>query len=76
MFDHEQRVPEVAKLFERVQQAVVVPLVEADGGLVEDVENADEAAPDRVASRIRWLSPPDSVDASRSSVRSPVRPRS
>src|SRR5437763_16227836 len=46
MLDHEHRVAEAAEALERLEQAVVVLLVEADRGLVEDVEHAREAAAD------------------------------
>src|SRR5207302_6445801 len=46
MLDHEHGVAEAAEAFQRLQQAVVVLLVEADRGLVEDVEDAREAAAD------------------------------
>ncbi len=42
MFDHQHGVAEVAQAAQRDQQAVVVALVEADAGLVEDVEDAGE----------------------------------
>ncbi len=46
VLDDDDRVPEVAQPLERVDQLVVVALVQADRGLVEDVEDADELAPD------------------------------
>src|SRR3954451_21419282 len=46
MLDHEHGVAEAAEALERLEQAVVVLLVEADRGLVEDVEHAREAAAD------------------------------
>src|SRR5207237_8413089 len=46
MLDHEHRVAEAAEALERLEEAVVVLLVEADRGLVEDVEDAREAAAD------------------------------
>jgi hypothetical protein len=42
VLDHEHGVSEVAQPLERRDQLRVVPLVEADRGLVEDVEDADE----------------------------------
>ena len=42
--DH--RVAQVAQPLERADEALVVALVQADGRLVEDVEDADEAAAD------------------------------
>ena len=38
--------PRIAQALERFEQAVVVALVEADGGLVEDVEHARQARAD------------------------------
>ena len=46
MLDDEHGVAEAAQALERLEQAVVVLLVEADRGLVEDVEDAGEAAAD------------------------------
>jgi hypothetical protein len=46
VLDDDQRVPEVPELGERIQQPPIIPLVQPDGGLVEDVEDADEAAAD------------------------------
>ena len=46
VLDDEDGVAEVAEVFERVDEALVVALVEADGGFVEDVEDAAEAGAD------------------------------
>src|SRR5437763_12775104 len=46
MLDHEHRVAEAAEALERLEEAIVVLLVEADRGLVEDVEHARESAAD------------------------------
>jgi hypothetical protein len=46
VLDHEHGVAEVAQTLERPDQLRVVALVEADGGLVEDVEDADELRAD------------------------------
>src|ERR1035441_10149252 len=43
VLDDQDGVAQVAKFFEGLDEAVVVALVEADGGLVEDVEDAAEA---------------------------------
>ena len=43
MLDHEHGVAEVAQVAERAEQAGIVALVQADGGLVEHVEHAGEA---------------------------------
>jgi hypothetical protein len=42
VLDDEDGVAEVAEVFEGVDEALIVALVEADGGLVEDVEDAAE----------------------------------
>ena len=42
VLDHQHRVAEVAQVLERGEQALVVALVQADGGLVEDVQHAGE----------------------------------
>ena len=36
-------VPDVTQTAEGVEQLVVIPLVQADGRLIEDIQNADEA---------------------------------
>ena len=46
MLDDDDRVPQVAELFQRVEQPFVVAGVQADGRLVEDVRHAHQAAPD------------------------------
>ncbi len=46
VLDDENGVAEVAQPFEGLDEAVVVALVQADGGLVEDVEDAAEAGAD------------------------------
>src|SRR5207247_4657661 len=40
VLDHQDRVPKVAQGLERLKEALVVPRMEADGGLVEHVERA------------------------------------
>ena len=46
VLDDDQRVAEVAQPDQRLDQPVVVPLVQADARLVEHVEDADQARPD------------------------------
>ena len=46
VLDHEDGVPEVAQPDHRVDQPLVVALVQADRRLVEHVEHADEPAAD------------------------------
>src|SRR3989475_3449233 len=46
VLDDEHGVAEVAQALERVEEAPVVPLVQSDRRLVEDVEHADEARAD------------------------------
>ena len=46
VLDDEHGVAEVAKARERRDQLVVVPLMKADRGLVENVDHADERASD------------------------------
>ena len=46
VLDDDDRVAEVAQAQERLDEAVVVALVQADAGLVEDVEHADERRAD------------------------------
>ena len=42
VLDDDHRVARVAKLLQAADQPLVVPLVEADRGLVEDVEDVDQ----------------------------------
>ena len=46
VLDDEDGVAEVAQLLQRLDEAVVVALVQADGGLVENVEHAAQAGAD------------------------------
>ncbi len=46
VLDDDDRVAEVAQALEGADQALVVPLVQPDGRLVEHVEHADQAAAD------------------------------
>ena len=46
VLDHDDRVAQVAQPLQRGDEALVVALVQADGGLVEHVEHADQAAAD------------------------------
>jgi hypothetical protein len=43
---HDHRVAEVPQLLQRAEEAQVVALVQADGGLVQDVEHADQPRSD------------------------------
>ena len=69
VLDDEHGVAHVAKPLERVDESIVVALVEPDRRLVEDVEDTDESCePICVASRRRCASPPESVLAARSNL--------
>ncbi len=46
MLDHDERVADIAEAHQCFDQLLVVPLMEADRGLVENVEDADQARPD------------------------------
>ena len=46
VLDHDQRVAQVLQPDQRLDQPVVVPLVQADGRLVQHVEHADQAGAD------------------------------
>ncbi|MNS71702.1 hypothetical protein D3C72_1050800 [compost metagenome] len=46
VLDHDHAVADVAQVFERADEAVVVALVQADAGLVEHVHHAREARAD------------------------------
>src|SRR5208282_4712241 len=43
VFDHKNGIAEIAELLERMQQAIVIARVEADGRLVQNVEDAAKA---------------------------------
>ena len=46
VLDDQNGVAEIAQVFERGQQAIVVAMVQADGGLVENVEDAAQLRSD------------------------------
>ena len=46
VLDHDDRVPEVAQAQEGVDELAVVPLVQPDGGLVQNVQDTDQTAAD------------------------------
>ena len=46
MFDHDDRVAEVAQIHQRVEEPLVVPLVQTDRRFIEDVHDADQARAD------------------------------
>ena len=45
VFDDNERIAQVAQALEGFQELVVVPLVQADGWFVQDIEDADQARP-------------------------------
>ena len=70
VLDDDERVAEVAQAAQRVEQLVVVALVQADATARRGYRarpSGDE--PICVARRMRWASPPESVAAARDSVR-------
>ncbi len=70
VFDDDQGVAHVPQPHQRLDQPVIVPLVQADAGLVEHVQHPPTSPdPIWVASRIRCASPPDREPADRDSVR-------
>ena len=46
VLDHDHGIAEVPEPPERVQQPLVVPLVQADGRLIQDIQHADQAGAD------------------------------
>ena len=46
MLHDDQSVAEVTKFLERFDEAVVVPLMQPDGGFVEDIEDAHQVGTD------------------------------
>ena len=69
MLHHDQRIAKVAQFVQRAKQFGVVALVQADGGLVQDIQHTHQPEPIWVARRMRCASPPDKVAAARESVR-------
>ncbi len=69
VLDDEDGVAEVAELFHDADELGGVAGVKADAWLVEDVEGADQARAEDVASWMRWDSPPERVELRRSRVR-------
>ena len=43
VLDDKNRVPQIAQTAQRIEKLVVIPLMKADGRLIENVENAHEA---------------------------------
>ena len=46
MFDHQQGITHVAQILQRLQQLLVVPLMQTDARLIQDVKDADETRAD------------------------------
>ena len=46
VLDHDDGVAEIAQVDQRVEQALIVALMQSDGGLIEDVHHADETRAD------------------------------
>ena len=46
MLHHDQRVARIAQTLEGVDELVVVPLMQTDGRLVQDIQNAHEGGAD------------------------------
>ena len=46
MLDHDDRVAKIAQIDQRVEQPLIVALVQTDGGFIEDVHDADQPRPD------------------------------
>ena len=43
---YQHGIAEVAQVNQRLEQALVIPLMEADGGFIEDIHDADQPRPD------------------------------
>jgi len=52
-----------------LQETDIVSLVQANGGFIQDVEDAVSSEPTWEARRMRWDSPPERVGPLRESVR-------
>ena len=46
VLDHDHGIPDVTQMAERIEQAIIVALVQADAGFIKNVEDADEARAD------------------------------
>ena len=46
VLDHDHRIAEIAQIHQRVEQPLIVALVQADRGLIEDVHDADQTGAD------------------------------
>ena len=46
VLDDDQRIAEVTKPFQRIQQPVVIPLMKPDARLIEDIKHADKTGAD------------------------------
>ena len=46
MFHDDDRIAEIAQMFQRAEQPVIVALVKADGRFVENIEHAGQARAD------------------------------
>ena len=65
VFNHNYAVAQIAQAFEGGEQAVVVALVQADGGFVQNVHHAGQAAADLAGEADALASPPERVSAER-----------
>jgi len=43
MLDHDDGIADIPQVAQRAEQAFVVALVQADGGLIEDIHDTDQA---------------------------------
>ena len=46
MLHHDKRIAQIAQPLQRIEELLVVPLVQPDGGLVENVQDPDEPGTD------------------------------
>ena len=69
MLDNDQGVAQIPQVLQRPQQLIVVPLVQTDGRLVQNIQHAHQGRTDLGSQPDHWLSPPERVPAERESVR-------
>lgn len=69
MLNDDDGIADIAQALKRLDQALVIALMEANRWLVQNVQDTHEPAPICVARRMRWASPPESVAEARSRVR-------
>ena len=69
MLHHDDGVAQITQVEQGLEQPLVVPLVQTDGGSSSTYMTPTRPAPIWLASRMRWASPPERVSAERDRLR-------